>query len=501
LGAQLANSAMGYKALIDQLQLSVIPHYRQSFVTSGERGRISIENNQEIHIYPKTYGVKHANDLFEQLEFALKYDGINLEILQAVFSGIDVLDVQNYVAGSPTSKYARLIWYLYEFLTDKQINAPKLARLKYVDILDPERYFTGSGIRSKRHYINNNLLGTKDFCPILRKTKMLLDQIANQYDVQAKTLAAQHDPQIIARASYYLYTKETMSSYEIEREKPSKDRVARFVSILQKASSIEKLTKDKLIELQNIIVDPRFKDSDYRITQNYVGENVDPYLQRIHYISPKPNDIEKLMTGLLYVLQEAINTKLNPVLLATIISFGFVFIHPFEDGNGRLHRFLIHYILTKMHFTPDGIIFPVSAVMLQRINEYDRILESFSRPLMELIKDYDLTNDGVLTVSSETSSYYKYIDYTQIAEYLFKCIQETLSEHFEREVIFLIKYDHTKLQIQQDIDMPDKLIDLFMKFVIQNNGKLAENKRKQYFNMLTDTEIQGLQAIVTDHMY
>ncbi len=35
-----------------------------------------------------------------------------------------------------------------------------------------------------------------------------------------------------------------------------------------------------------------------------------------------------------------------------VVGFGFVFLHPFEDGNGRLHRYLIHHVLSARQFTP-----------------------------------------------------------------------------------------------------------------------------------------------------
>lgn len=491
---------VGYAAIIEQFNLSVIPPYRLSYVTAQGRGQTQIHDHQETHIYPKNYAVKNEKNIFDQLEFALKYDGVNLEILQAVFEKLDAKELEEAINAQPTSRYTRILWFLYEFLTEKKLSVPEMKRLKYVDVLDRDRYFTSQGTRSQRHRVNNNLIGNKYFCPIIRKTKKLTEHINNHYDLKAKALTQKYDSNIILRASHYLYTKETLSSFEIEHEKPSKDRASRFIGVLQKASAIDKLTKEQLIKLQNIIVDPRFKDSDYRSTQNYVGENIDYYFQKIHYISPKSENVEELMNGLLDVIQNSGNNKLHPVLLAAAIAFGFVFIHPFEDGNGRLHRFLIHYILSKEAFTPEGIIFPISAVMLKKIREYDQILESFSKPLMTILTDYELSKEGVLSVKQPTHGYYKFIDYTHMAEYLFSCIQETLHEHFEKEIQFIFKYDKTKAEMQEEVDMPDRLIDLFIKFSLQNKGKISNIKKEKFFQKLSDLEISNLEAIVSTHM-
>jgi Fic family protein len=47
-----------------------------------------------------------------------------------------------------------------------------------------------------------------------------------------------------------------------------------------------------------------------------------------------------------------------------------------QDGNGRIHRFLIHNILARRKFTPEGLMFPVSAVMLKNPADYDASLEA-----------------------------------------------------------------------------------------------------------------------------
>src|SRR3990167_6615910 len=108
------------------------------------------------------------------------------------------------------------------------------------------------------------------------------------------------------------------------------------------------------------------------------------------------------MSNFLLCENRLFNSDIHSVIMAAILAFGFVFLHPFEDGNGRIHRFIIHYVLSKRKFTPEGVIFPVSAVMLNNSKQYDETLELFSKPLMKIIGDYQLSDDGVLTVSNKT---------------------------------------------------------------------------------------------------
>lgn len=491
---------VGYNAICKKLKINALPHYRESYIAQKGRGKTIIDNHHEIHIYPNSYALKNANDLLENLEFALKYDGINLEIIKAFFEKTEKNNIVNYIQQQPTGIYSRKIWYLYEFLMNDPLPLKDCQGIKYVDLLDSEIYFTNRAIKSSRHAINNNLLGDNRFCPFVRRTETLEKYIKLNLAKKATTLLGKYDAHLIARACNYLYTKETMSSYQIEREQPDKSRMARFINLLQKASTIDSLSKEKLIELQNVIVDPRFKDIDYRHKQNYVGENINPYFQKIHYISPKPEDVTALMHGLLYSLEKMLSTETHPVIVAATIAFGFVFIHPFEDGNGRIHRFLIHYILSKKSFTPQNMIFPISAIMLKKIDVYDTILESFSKPLLSILTNYKLNEDGSMIVKQESKLHYQYIDFTAITEYLFACIEEAISNYIEHEIKFIITYDEAKKSIQEIVDMPDNQIDLFIKFSLQNNGNLSKNKRERFFSLLTDEEITRMTTIIHDIM-
>ena len=68
-----------------------------------------------------------------------------------------------------------------------------------------------------------------------------------------------------------------------------------------------------------------------------------------------------------------------------MLAFGFVYIHPFEDGNGRIHRYLMHHVLARRGFNPSGIHFPVSAAILDKIDAYRDVLESYSGWLLPII--------------------------------------------------------------------------------------------------------------------
>ena len=68
-----------------------------------------------------------------------------------------------------------------------------------------------------------------------------------------------------------------------------------------------------------------------------------------------------------------------------MLSFGFVYIHPLADANGRVSRFLINEVLRRDGAFPPPFILPISATITSTVidrRSYDQVLASFSRPLM-----------------------------------------------------------------------------------------------------------------------
>ena len=485
----------GYSALIRRFNLAVMSNWHESVVGTGSTHRIETKSDHLHELFPAAYWP--GDTVGDHLEFALKYDGINLQILAKLFAAAPQGAIAEYVRAKPTGKYARRVWYLYEFLTGARLPMEDISQGNYIDLLDHEKYYTSQGVAVQRQRIRDNLLGDARFCPIIRRTDLLQRFEKSGLAEQCRRLIEEVPVELLRRALGYLYTKESKSSFEIEHIRPNSTRTERFVALLQLAEKEDFFGKRALIELQNRIVDERFRDDGYRRSQNYVGETIAWQGERVHFVSPKPQDLDGLMDGMYVAHQRMTESSLQPVVHAAAVAYGFVFMHPFEDGNGRIHRFLIHNILSLRGFTPTGIMFPVSAVMLKQEAKYNASLEALSRPLMSLI-DYVLDEQGRMTVRNETGDYYRYMDMTAQAEALFEFIRETIETELVQELTFLVNHDRAKHSVQEIVDMPDRMIDLFIRCCLQNHGRLSKRKREDTFQKLTDAEISKMESAVQE---
>lgn len=486
---------VGYQALIDRYRLEVIPNWHRSFVASSGPHRIDSASGVIEEVFPSRYWPGDSPG--DHLEFALKYDGTNLATLASLFRVVPVGDLLAYIKSKPTGKYSRRLWFFYEFLTGSDLPLDDIKRGNYVDLLDPEHYCTVQSVRQvRRQRINDNLLGDdRSFCPTVRRTDTIRRFEEIDLTERCREVLGHYSPELVKRALSYLYHKETKSSFEIERIKPDAGRTERFVALLKLAEKEDFCDEPHLVELQNRIVDPRFREGDYRTVQNYVGESVAWQREIVHFACPKPEDLGKLMDGLIAAHSRMERGGAPAVVHAAAVAYGFVYLHPFEDGNGRIHRFLIHNILARRGVTPEDTMIPVSASMLKNHHEYDASLEALSGPLMALV-EYTLDEDGRMTVHNDTARWYSYIDMTAQTEALFSLIEKTIETEMVDELSFLASYDQAKRAVREIVDMPDRLLDLFIRFCLQNNGRISARKRASHFEFLTEHEIEGLEGVV-----
>jgi len=513
---------LGYAWLAEQFGLVTMPYWKESHSLSKGARRIVERDGRVIEYLPASQGP--GEDVFEQLEFALRREGLHLEVLRKLLKGkITPLELTAYIRTKPTGRYARILWFLYERFTRDRLDLPDLKQGNYIDLLDREIYITGPVRKEKRQRINANLLGTGQFSPVVRWKGLPNWNEAEMKD-RCASILEQYPPEIFARAIRFLYAKESKSSHEIERETPSQKRAEAFIGLLEQAWHRSFLNKDALVELQQAIVDSRFANNGWRSDigeQIYVGETLAPDLERVHFAGPKPEDLEELMREFLFmaksITSEVIKTDIEsdigriqstlvlgsrvPTLVsAAVISFAFDFLHPFSDGNGRIHRFLLHHVLAHNRFGPDGIILPISAVILNRPREYDQALESFSKPLMERV-EYTLDDRMRMTVTNDTADFYRYIDLTEATRITIEFIRETIETELPAELRFLAAYDEIRREMREIVELPDRIADLFVKLCRQNDGSLSKRKRDlPEFALLTDAEITALEVIVKNSL-
>ncbi|MDP4266449.1 MAG: hypothetical protein Q8880_03325 [Bacteroidota bacterium] len=146
-----------------------------------------------------------------------------------------------------------------------------------------------------------------------------------------------------------------------------------------------------------------------------------------------------------------------------------------------------------MKFTPQGIIFPISAAFLERIDDYRKVLENYSQPLLDFIK-WRKTPANNIEVLNETIDYYRYFDATLVAEFLFECVDYTLNKIIPIEVEYLRKFDAMKTWLDDRFQMPDKTVAMLIRFLEQNKGILSKRARDKEFSDLTDEEVNEVEV-------
>ena len=438
-----------------------------------------------------------GDGLSDQLTFALRHEDIDLLILRRAFDAMPPTVLQELVAGAPTGIPSRRAWFLYEWLTGRTLDLPDAQNVAAIDALDPKAYFTAKPRPSRRHRVRDNLLGTRRFCPVIRRTKTLADYLDLGFAEKARETVGRTGGHLFARAASFLLLADSLASFEIEGERPPRNRLERWGRAVMQAGR-SKLSLDEIMRLHSVLIEEtRFMRPGLRPDGVFLGErdhNGDPLPE---FIGARPTDLPDLMNGLLEANERMGDAGLDPVLQAAATAFGFVYVHPLQDGNGRLHRCLIHHVLAERKFTPSGMIFPVSSVMLDRIDDYRTTLQAHSACLMPFI-DWRPTPDRNVEVLNDTADLYRYFDCTQAAEFLYSCVQRTVDLDLPREIDYLRRHDAALRRIMDTVEMPDRLAENLLLFIRQNGGTLSKRRRQNEFKALSDKEVEELEEIVRD---
>lgn len=479
----------GYSALIARYELQ-IPLPRRLAAIGTRRNPSS---SDRWRLVTNRLAVPAA--LGEHLEFALKHEGVNLSVLSALFEAAPKKDFETWISATPGGANTRRVWFIYEWMTGQLLDVPPVPKIRAVPVIDQEKQFgLEGGERSARHSVVDNLPGTREFCPLVWRTPQLDALAAQGFDARAREVVGRTHPDVIARAAAFLLLDDSRKSFFIENERPTAKPIARWAQAISEAGS-RPLSVEELERLQKIVLaDARFIRPGMRRIGGFIGQHDRETRSPLPvHISARWQDLPSLMRGLVGYSERTTANKVDAVMTAAALAFGFVYIHPFEDGNGRLHRWLFHHVLCGAGYNPPRVIFPISSTIYRRIDAYKRVLESYSQPLLEFI-DWTATPDHNVEVLNETANYYRYFDATVHAEFLYECVKQTVERDLPDEVAYLEAYDHFSRGVLGAIDMPNSMVDLLHRFMKQHGGKLSRRARENEFAPLTDEEVGIIEA-------
>ncbi|WP_457425082.1 Fic family protein [Roseateles sp. P5_E7] len=439
-----------------------------------------------------------APSLLQQALFALKHEGVRLDLLALALRRVPAAELAALVRATPNSVYGRKLGYLWEAWHGRTL--PDLAETgvaaAYVPLFDPEAYAVGQPRRDPRWRVEFNGLGELDFCPVVRRTPALADRLAKDVLSQAQAFAESVGAALMERALAWAYLSETEGSFAIEGEAPSHDKAARFAALLKQAHEQRPLTEELLVAWQNATVSNPFDlAAQFRTEQNRLQKDM-PGAAGVTYVPPEPELAAVLMAGLMRLANQR-PPGLDALVHAAVVSFAFVFIHPFMDGNGRLSRFLVHHCLGQSGRLPPQFLLPISVAMKKHEAAYLQALTAFSKPARQLCEvTWAGDEQYAYAWAADADAWFRYVDLTDAAVFMLDMAEASLDTHMRQEVEFLTLFDRAKAFIDARHDLRGSDLATLIVTIFQNGGTLSSNRRKRYAERVQPEVLDAIEDAV-----
>lgn len=480
---------IGYGFLKSALNLPVFEPNVTASLSSSVR-KITHKDNQ---LWVPTRYRLSSDDYVSHVLFALKHEGINLQILSLALSHIQKDDVLAAFRKKPTGIYQRQLGFLWEYFNQKTLEVEVPSNARYVTFFDEKRYVTTKGVRNKKWRVIFNGLGSLAYCPVVDKTERIQAHLKDSVLKRFAAYLSDLDDYTSERAMQWAYASEAESNYAIEGEMLEEDELRGVIHLLELSHKAGRLTDQDFYELHNQMMRGRGESvTSYRKIQNWLT-NGDKGALGVSYVPPSPDDLEDLMEAFLR-MANSLPKEIHPVIAASVTSFGFVFLHPFMDGNGRLSRFLFHQQLCLSGQMEKGQLLPISLAIKTSEAKYLAALQAFSKPAralwsMQLIArhDYDFRFDG-------SDAIYRYWDATQCVEFGLEMAEEALNTHLRHEVNDLMCFDAVRRAVNDRYDVRETILHHLINGCLDLNGVVSKNLRKRYADRVDEVVFDFIET-------
>ncbi|MCE2782572.1 Fic family protein [Limnohabitans sp.] len=492
--------------LVAQYGIDLVMHLSVQSRVGGRR-----KTEREDGTTTETYveGMRPSANLRGHLTFHLKHEVPHLEMLSRLFDRVDTAELVAWIEGEPSGQYARKAGFWYEWLTGRTLDVQLPIAGTYVDVLDENKLVAASAdqaVPNRRWRVRDNLPGSTAFCPVVRKTNDVHEALSVDLQRLLNDLALEFGGDVLMRSAVWMTLRESKSSFAIEGEADQADRIQRFADVLARRTGVGALPIDNasLAQLQTEILGRRTTLRQLGIRQSpvFVGEVV-RYQEVVHYVAPPAEDLQAMLDGMAVFWTRTQGQ--SALMRSAVLAFGFVYIHPLADGNGRVHRFLVNDVLRRDGVVKEPMILPVSSLITRDSAErraYDGVLDVISRPLMSALSGaYGFAlgqtayPDGIesnfeFDGNNTARPVWRYLDLTRHVVYLADVLVRTIRDDMREESRYLQQHAQARAAIKDIVEMPDMQIDRIIRSVQANQGHLTMVLAKE-LPLLADPDIWG----------
>ncbi|MEK7458298.1 MAG: Fic family protein, partial [Patescibacteria group bacterium] len=176
--------------------------------------------------------------------------------------------------------------------------------------------------------------------------------------------------------------------------------------------SDEPIKVDDILHVHSILMDkllPEEKTGHFRPGDVYIVDEIRNE-ETVRYTGPKAEDVPKLVSSLIQWISLQVKSSLHPILLAGLVHYLFVSIHPFSDGNGRTTRLLTYYFLKTWGYDFRGTL-SLDTYYMQHQKQYYEALSRGNifddRMQADITPFLDFFTQGFLETANHLSQYIK----------------------------------------------------------------------------------------------
>lgn len=457
-----------------------------------------IEAMPDLLAVPRHVAPADDASVLDHVLFALKHEDLQLHLLLEALRLIPAEELATALVAQRTGSYLRKAAFLWEKAHGRELPLPwDSTGGNYVDLFDARDYYVGPvWERSPRLRVNFNGIGPIEFCPVVRRDESLATRGQQVLDRLRAWASDANNQAMLDRVLSWAYLAETRDSFAIENEVPSPDKERAFLQALATLRERRPLTEDYLVELQNTVIsNPLMAEAEFRSRQNWLQRGGHGALA-VRYLPPPPEAMLSLMDGWMRMANST-DGDVPPLVRAALVSFGFVFLHPFMDGNGRVSRLLAHHSLNLQQALPsvDGqaTLLPLSVAMKRHEADYLTALEAFSRPVRQVWDVTFLADNEFLFDFKSTPHVYAHWDGEAAARFVTTCAEQALAQSLIEETSFIQAYDRAFERIDRAVNLPNRTVNLMIQWIRQNGGHMPARRRSA-------PELVGLHPEQIDHI-